>query len=146
MRLASGLPDPRYQQTGRSGHAREPRLHPPVSDDIAALFERTPLATAVHIVNEPVLAGWRDDRSISKSIRPLAEDDRDLTSLATQAIAAAMARRPLPHPTVDEALVTRLVAAQHGMPVPITVPGLVEADYPRVRDRSAISRKRPTTS
>ena len=57
------------------------RLYP---EDIAPLFERVALETPVHIVDQPVLAGWLDGELYVEVHPPLAEDKRDLEQLAWQ--------------------------------------------------------------
>jgi L,D-transpeptidase ErfK/SrfK len=93
------------------------RLYP---EDIEALFDRVPSGTPVRIVNQPVLAGWRDDELYLEVHRPLAEDQSDLAALAETAIAAALERRNGGTTVaIDTAAVARIVAEQRGMPFPV---------------------------
>jgi L,D-transpeptidase ErfK/SrfK len=97
------------------------RLYP---EDIEALFERVPRGTRVHIVNEPVLAGWRDGELYLEVHRPLAEDDRDLLADAERVVYAAIERAGVDaaDPTVgaiDWQRVARIVAEARGIPFPV---------------------------
>jgi L,D-transpeptidase ErfK/SrfK len=92
------------------------RLYP---EDIEDLFERVPVDTPVHIVDQPVLAGWRDDRLYLEVHQPLAEDERDLARVAEITIAAALQRGGMAHAQPDAALVELLVRERRGIPVPI---------------------------
>ena len=102
------------------------RLYP---EDIAPLFERVALETPVHIVDQPVLAGWLDGELYLEVHPPLAEDPRDLEQLAWQAIDDAMARRARPGVTPDAGLIAQLVRARRGIPVPVTRHGLSLSAY-----------------
>jgi len=92
------------------------RLYP---DDIEALFEQVAVDTPVYIVNQPVLAGWRDDRLYLEVHQPLVEDERDLARDADRVIAAALQRGGVPHTEPDAALIDQLVRERRGLPVPI---------------------------
>jgi L,D-transpeptidase ErfK/SrfK len=92
------------------------RLYP---EDIEALFDRVPSGTRVRIVDEPVLAGWRDGKLYLEAHAPLAEDERDLTVLADQAIAAAFERAGVDPVPVDAERVARIVEEQRGIPFPV---------------------------
>ena len=96
------------------------RLYP---EDIEALFDRVPLGTPVRIVNQPVLAGWRDGELYLEVHRPLAEDQRDLAAQAELAIAAALERNAGVAVAVDTGAVARIVAEQRGMPYPVLARG-----------------------
>ena len=95
------------------------RLYP---EDVEALFDRVPSGTPVHIVDQPVLAGWRDGELYLEVHRPLAEDERDLFAEAERVIAAALARAGRPEAAVDAAAVARAVTEQRGMPFPVLGP------------------------
>ncbi|MEQ8659617.1 MAG: L,D-transpeptidase family protein, partial [Gammaproteobacteria bacterium] len=81
------------------------RLYP---EDIAPLFERVALDTPVHIVNQPVLAGWRDGELYLEVHAPLAEDGRDPAELAWQVIDAAFARVGATNAVLEPALVAEV--------------------------------------
>jgi L,D-transpeptidase ErfK/SrfK len=93
------------------------RLYP---EDIEALFDRVPSGTPVRIVNQPVLAGWRNGELYLEVHRPLIEDQRDVAAEAELAIAAALERKAANVAVVvDTAAVARVVAEQRGMPFPV---------------------------
>ncbi len=92
------------------------RLYP---EDIEALYDRVPLTTAVHIVDQPVLAGWRGGELFLEAHPPLAEDERDQTGLARQAVEAALAETPFVAADVDWMRVAEVVAAARGVPFPV---------------------------
>lgn len=92
------------------------RLFP---EDIAALYERVGIGTPVHIVDQPVLAGWRDGRLYLEAHPPLTEDTRDPGIAAQQAIEAALQRAGRADADIDETAVARVLAERSGMPFPI---------------------------
>jgi L,D-transpeptidase ErfK/SrfK len=93
------------------------RLYP---EDIEELFERVPKGTSVRIVNQPVLAGWRDGMLYLEIHQPLAEDSRDLVAEADAAIAEAVERSGAIAPVeIDHAAVERIAAEQRGIPFPV---------------------------
>jgi L,D-transpeptidase ErfK/SrfK len=93
------------------------RLYP---EDIEALFERVSKGTSVRIVNQPVLAGWRDGMLFLEVHRPLAEDSRDLAAEANAAVAKALERLgPAAAVEIDRAAVQRVAAEQRGIPFPV---------------------------
>jgi L,D-transpeptidase ErfK/SrfK len=94
------------------------RLYP---EDIEALFKRVGRGTAVRIVNQPVLAGWRDGQLYLEVHPPLEEETHDLKAEADAALARALARAGAAAATVeiDLAAVVRIVTEQRGMPFPV---------------------------
>jgi L,D-transpeptidase ErfK/SrfK len=92
------------------------RLYP---EDIEELFGRVAIGTPVHIVNQPALAGWRDDELYLEVHPPLSEDVRDLAADAARAIEAALERRARQDAAVDAAAVARIVAERNGIPMPV---------------------------
>jgi L,D-transpeptidase ErfK/SrfK len=96
------------------------RLYP---EDIEALFDRVPSGTPVRIIDEPVLAGWRDGDLFLEVHAPLAEDERDLSALAERAIAAAFERAGVEGLPLDAEQIVRVVTEQRGIPFPILNPG-----------------------
>jgi L,D-transpeptidase ErfK/SrfK len=93
------------------------RLYP---EDIEELFERVPKGTSVRLVNQPVLAGWRDGMLFLEVHRPLAEDSRDLIAEAEAAIAKALERsRSGAAVEIDRSAVQRIAAEQRGIPFPV---------------------------
>jgi L,D-transpeptidase ErfK/SrfK len=96
------------------------RLYP---EDIEALFDAVPTETPVRIINEPVLAGWRDGQLYLEAHPALAEDQRDLLREAERVLEAAIARVGGPAVAIDAAAVARVVEEQRGMPFPVLAPG-----------------------
>jgi len=92
------------------------RLYP---EDIEALFERVPSGTPVNIIDEPVLAGWRDGELFLEVHAPLAEDERDLAAQAQRVIDAAFQRVEIDPVPLDDELIARIVTEQRGIPFPI---------------------------
>jgi L,D-transpeptidase ErfK/SrfK len=97
------------------------RLYP---EDIEALFDEVPSGLPVNIIDEPVLAGWRDGELYLEVHAPLAEDERDLDAQAARVIDAAFQRAGRDPVPIDAALVARIVAEQRGIPYPILKPDL----------------------
>ncbi|HUL82341.1 MAG TPA: L,D-transpeptidase family protein [Gammaproteobacteria bacterium] len=93
------------------------RLYP---EDIEELFGRVARGTHVQIVNQPVLAGWRDGVLYLEVHRPLAEETRDLNAEAERALAAALERAGRAGSAeIDHALVGKIAAEQRGVPFPV---------------------------
>ena len=102
------------------------RLYP---RDIAELFRRVPNGTPVHIVNQPVLAGWRDGVLYLEVHSPLAEDHRDLMTEAHGVLAAALKRAGREHVSLNERAIAKVVAAHRGMPFPVSAGAASPARY-----------------
>ena len=94
------------------------RLYP---EDIEALFSRVPRGTAVRIVNQPVLAGWRDGQLYLEVHPPLAEEQHDLVAEAETALRRALERNGVDPAAVaiDHLALEKIVAEQRGMPLPV---------------------------
>jgi L,D-transpeptidase ErfK/SrfK len=95
------------------------RLYP---EDIETLFTQVPKGTPVRLVNQPVLAGWRDGQLYLEVYPPLAEEQHDLVAEAEAALSRALERNGIAASTnalVDHALVRQIVAEQRGMPLPV---------------------------
>jgi L,D-transpeptidase ErfK/SrfK len=92
------------------------RLYP---EDIERLFDRIARGTPVHIVDQPVLAGWRDGELYLVVHRPLDEDDRDLHAEAAEVLARALDRAGADAGLLDQETVTRVVTEQRGIPFPV---------------------------
>jgi L,D-transpeptidase ErfK/SrfK len=90
------------------------RLYP---DHMARLYRELPVGTPVHIVDQPVKAGWHDGVLYLEVHLPLAESASrsDLTA-AMRAVIAATGRREA---RVDWAALTRAVQERRGVPVAI---------------------------
>lgn len=94
------------------------RLYP---EDIEALFQRVPRGTAVRIVNQPVLAGWRDGQLYLEVHPPLAEEQHDLVAEAEAALRRAIERAGAAPSAVavDHAAIEKIVGEQRGIPFPV---------------------------
>jgi L,D-transpeptidase ErfK/SrfK len=94
------------------------RLYP---EDIEALFQRVPRGTTVRIVNQPVLAGWRDGQLYLEVHPPLAEEQHDLVAEAEAALRRAIERvgAAASAVTLDHAAIVEIVAEQRGIPFPV---------------------------
>jgi L,D-transpeptidase ErfK/SrfK len=94
------------------------RLYP---EDIEALFPRVARGTVVRLVNQPVLAGWRDGQLYLEVHPPLAEEQHDLVAEAEAALIRALekAGAAAAAVTIDRAAIERIVAEQRGIPFPV---------------------------
>lgn len=94
------------------------RLYP---EDIEALFPRVARGTPVRIVNQPVLAGWRDGQLYLEVHPPLAEEEHDLLAEADAALSRALERAGAAAASVqlDRAAIEKIVTEQRGMPLPV---------------------------
>jgi L,D-transpeptidase ErfK/SrfK len=93
------------------------RLYP---EDIEELFGRVARGTHVRIVNQPVLAGWRDGMLYLEVHRPLAEETRELGAEAERALAAALERAGRAGTVeIDHVAVAKVAAEQRGVPFPV---------------------------
>jgi len=94
------------------------RLYP---EDIEALFGRVPKGTPVRIVNQPLLAAWRDGQLYLEVHPPLAEEKHDLVAEAEGALKSALERAgsAAVGVEIDSAVVQRIVTEQRGIPLPV---------------------------
>ena len=94
------------------------RLYP---EDIEALFSRVARGTAVRIVNQPVLAGWRDGQLYLEVHPPLAEEEHDLVTEAEAALGRAIERAgaAASGAALDHAAIEKIVTEQRGIPFPV---------------------------
>jgi L,D-transpeptidase ErfK/SrfK len=94
------------------------RLYP---EDIEALFGRVPKGTTVRIVNQPLLAAWRDGQLYLEVHPPLTEETHDLVAEADVALKRALERAGSAAAgfEIDAAVVQRIVTEQRGMPLPV---------------------------
>jgi L,D-transpeptidase ErfK/SrfK len=94
------------------------RLYP---EDIEALFSRVARGTEVRLVNQPVLAGWRDGQLYLEVHPPLAEEQHDLVAEADAALRRALERAGAAAAaiTIDRLGVEKIVAEQRGIPLPV---------------------------
>jgi L,D-transpeptidase ErfK/SrfK len=97
------------------------RLYP---EDIEELFGRVAKGTPVRLVNQPVLAGWRDGQLYLEVHPPLAEEQRDLAAEADLALEKALKRAPAGSASaIDRAAVQRIVSERRGIPLPVLAVG-----------------------
>lgn len=89
-------------------------------DDIERLFPQVETGTPVHIINQPIKAGWYGGDLLLEAHRPLEEhllepalEDNQLTELLDR----ALSRRP---GLVDEGAIERALAERSGVPVPVS--------------------------
>jgi L,D-transpeptidase ErfK/SrfK len=94
------------------------RLYP---EDIEALFGRVGRGTEVRLVNQPVLAGWRDGQLYLEVHPPLAEETHDLIAEADAALNRALERAGTASAavTIDRAAIEKIVTEQRGIPFPV---------------------------
>jgi L,D-transpeptidase ErfK/SrfK len=94
------------------------RLYP---EDIEALFGRVARGTPVRLVNQPVLAGWRDGQLYLEVHPPLAEETHDLVAEADAALNRALERAGAAAAavTIDRAAIDKIAREQRGIPLPV---------------------------
>ena len=95
------------------------RLYP---EDVEALFERVAVGTPVHIVDQPVMAGWSNGQLYLEVHPPLEEDERDLLMDADRVLAQALERAGESYRVIDRNIVERIVSERRGMPFPVLIP------------------------
>lgn len=96
--------------------------------DIEHLFSRIPVGTQVHIVNEPVKAGWSGD-TLYLEAHPVLEELQEPNNL-TPAVRAVVAATAVRMARVDWDAVHQVAMARTGIPEPVGVfdqgPGITE--------------------
>jgi L,D-transpeptidase ErfK/SrfK len=94
------------------------RLYP---EDIEALFSRVARGTEVRLVNQPVLAGWRDGQLYLEVHPPLEEEVHDLVAEAEAALNRALERagQAAAAVSIDRAAIEKIVTEQRGIPLPV---------------------------
>jgi L,D-transpeptidase ErfK/SrfK len=99
------------------------RLFP---EDIAELFNKIPIGTEVHVVNQPYVFGWDGDQLVMQAYGSLEDDRRDWNK-AQAALLARSLGKPVEKElqrrgaTVDWDLVMQMAHAPRGLIVPVTV-------------------------
>ena len=75
----------------------------------------------MRLVNQPVLAGWRDGQLYLEVHPPLAEEQHDLVAEADAALNRALERAGAAAAavTIDRAAIEKIVAEQRGIPLPV---------------------------
>jgi L,D-transpeptidase ErfK/SrfK len=91
------------------------RLYP---EDIETLYGQVSTGTAVHIVDQPVLAGWADGE-LYLEVHPALDEEPDLAAEAEKALARAIARRPSRQVSLNREAVARIVEERRGIPFPV---------------------------
>jgi L,D-transpeptidase ErfK/SrfK len=86
-------------------------------EDIEHLFGRIPVGTPVHMINEPVKAGWDGD-TLYLEAHPVLEELQEPNNLtpAVRAVVAATGARPA---EIDWNAVTRIANARTGIPAAV---------------------------
>jgi L,D-transpeptidase ErfK/SrfK len=92
------------------------RLYP---QDIEALFERVKKGTKVQLVNQPVLAGWRDGQLYLEVHRPLEEENLDLAAEVERVLARAIQRKGTAAVELDRAIIEQVTREQRGIAFPV---------------------------
>jgi L,D-transpeptidase ErfK/SrfK len=93
------------------------RLYP---QDVEALFERVQRGTKVRLVNQPVVAGWRDGQLYLEVHRPLAEDTLDLAAEVERVLSRAIERAGGAGVAIDRTVVEQVVREQRGIAFPVS--------------------------
>lgn len=98
------------------------RLYP---EDIASLFELTPIGTPVRVVNQPFLFGWHDGALHIQAFDVLEDDSRDWKKAQAKLLNKAMAERirtelQARKEKIDWEAVARLSHEPRGIPVSVT--------------------------
>ncbi|OOG27725.1 hypothetical protein B1C78_03250 [Thioalkalivibrio denitrificans] len=86
-------------------------------EDIEHLFSRVPVGTDVHIVNEPVKAGWSGD-TLYMEAHPFLDELEESSNL-TPAVRAVVAATETRAANVDWDAVKRIVRESRGIPEPV---------------------------
>jgi L,D-transpeptidase ErfK/SrfK len=92
-------------------------------EDIARLYDQIPIGTRVHVVNQPLVYGWRGDALYVQAF-PVMEDDKrqhpDAVELIQERLSTSMqAKAPKYSASIDTALVERLVSDARGIATPV---------------------------
>ncbi|MFI4927819.1 MAG: L,D-transpeptidase, partial [Burkholderiales bacterium] len=105
------------------------RLFP---EDIDELFDKIPVGTKVHVVNQPYVFGWDDGQLVMQSYGSLEDDRRDWKKAQAALLSRSLGKSVQKElksrgESVDWDLVMQLAHAPRGLVVPVTVAG-VSAD------------------
>jgi L,D-transpeptidase ErfK/SrfK len=99
------------------------RLFP---EDISELFDKVPIGTEVHVVNQPYVFGWDNGQLVMQAFGSLEDDRRDWKK-AQQALMSRSLNKNMQKElksrgqTVDWDLVTQLAHDPRGLIVPVTL-------------------------
>jgi L,D-transpeptidase ErfK/SrfK len=99
------------------------RLFP---EDIDELFDKVPIGTQVHVVNQPYVFGWDNGQLVMQSFGSLEDDRRDWQKAQAALLARSLSKSVQKElktrdQTVDWDLVMQLAHAPRGLIVPVTV-------------------------
>jgi L,D-transpeptidase ErfK/SrfK len=92
------------------------RLFP---EDIASMYEMTPVGTRVNIVNQPILAGWSNGSLYLEAHPPLEDDKRDWSKRLRKILEARAGETGGNSPPIDWNRAESLAADPKGIPVPV---------------------------
>jgi len=98
------------------------RLYP---EDIEYVFGQVPVGTAVRIVNQPYLFGWRDDQLYLEPHAPLDEDEREWLDLLLPMALSSTVESGDADPVIDEPRLRQIADEQRGYPVQVGQRGAV---------------------
>lgn len=109
------------------------RLYP---EDIEYVFDEVAVGTAVRIVNQPYLFGWRDDQLYLEPHAPLDEDEREWFDLLLPMAQSSMVESADAASVIDELRLQQIADDQRGYPLQVgqraAGPRFVTADMRRV--------------
>lgn len=112
------------------------RLYP---EDISRLFHKVPKGTPVRIVNQPYLAGWRDDTLYLEAHPPLEEEAKRWKGSLKPMKKVVLAKAGDSTEAVDWEAATQVAREARGIPVPIS------PNSPDLDDVLARARRVPRT-
>jgi L,D-transpeptidase ErfK/SrfK len=98
------------------------RLYP---EDIEQFFNIVPIGTAVRVVNQPFVFGWREGELYMQAYDVMEDDTRDWKNAEKKLLTRSLATRlqqqvKAHHEQVDWGLVTSLARSPRGIPVSVT--------------------------
>lgn len=96
------------------------RLYP---EDIASLYDQIPVGTPVHVVNQPLVFGWRDGALYVQAF-PVLEDDKrqhpPAVELIQKRLSTSMQAKVAKYGgSIDDTLIERLVQEARGIATPV---------------------------
>ena len=100
-----------------------------VPEDIEALYGMVGVDTPVHIIDQPLLAGWRNGNLYLEMHPPLAEDQRDFAEQMRIKVQRHLQVRLGEVRPLDRGLLDSVLSERRGFPLPVLEPA---ADIPTV--------------
>jgi L,D-transpeptidase ErfK/SrfK len=99
------------------------RLFP---EDILELFDKVPIGTEVHVVNQPYVFGWDNGQLVMQAFGSLEDDRRDWQKAQQALLSRSLSKNTQKElksrgQTVDWDLVTQLAHGPRGLIVPVTL-------------------------